>query len=58
VHAALEDVNTDGHTDLLLHFRTQNTGIVCGSTSSSLTGKTFGGQSIQGSDSVRTVGCK
>jgi hypothetical protein len=58
VHATLDDVNTDGLADLLLHFRTQNTGIVCGSTSSSLTGKTFGGQSIQGSDSVRTVGCK
>jgi hypothetical protein len=57
-HSALEDVDGDGNTDMILHFRTQDTGIVCGSTSASLTGNTFSGQAIEGSDSIRTVGCK
>jgi hypothetical protein len=57
-HSALEDVDGDGNTDLILHFRTQDTGIVCGSTSASLTGNTLSGQAIEGSDSIRTVGCK
>lgn len=54
----LEDVNRDGKKDLVLHFRTQDTGIVCGDTSVSLTGKTSSGQAITGSDSIRTMGCK
>jgi len=58
VHAALEDVDGEGDTDLILHFNTQATGIQCGETSASLTGKTFDGQPIEGSDSIRTVGCK
>ena len=57
-HSALEDVDGDGNTDLILHFRTQATGIVCGNTSASLTGNTFSGQTIEGSDSIRTVGCR
>ncbi len=55
---ALEDVDGDGDIDLILHFSTQATGIQCGSASASLTGETFGGQMIQGSDSISTVGCK
>ncbi len=58
VHSALEDVDGDGDTDMILHFKTQGTGILCGDTSASLTGETFGGQMIEGSDSIRTVGCK
>lgn len=53
-----EDVNGDGVIDLILHFRNQATGIRCGNTTASLTGKTFSGQTIQGSDSITTVGCK
>jgi hypothetical protein len=54
----IEDVNGDGHLDLVLHFNTQDTGIQCGQTSAALTGETFAGQLIQGSDSIQTVGCK
>lgn len=53
-----EDVNKDGKKDLVLHFRTHDTGIECGDTSASLTGKTVSGQAIAGSDSIQTVGCK
>jgi hypothetical protein len=53
-----EDVNGDGQLDLVPHFRTQQTGINCGDTSASLTGKTFDGQAIEGTDSIKTVGCK
>ncbi len=58
VQSALEDVDGDGDLDLILHFRTQQTGIQCGDTSASLTGQTTGGQAIAGSNSVTTVGCK
>lgn len=58
VQSALEDVDGDGDTDMILHFNIQGTGIACGDTSASLTGETFGGQMIKGSDSINTVGCK
>jgi TolB protein len=54
----IEDIDSDGDLDLVLHFRTQATGIQCGDTSASLTGKTISGTAIQGADSIRTVGCK
>jgi len=58
VHTALEDMDGDGDTDMILHFNTQATEIQCGDTSASLTGETFSGQIIEGSDSIKTVGCK
>lgn len=58
VHSALEDVDGDGDTDMILHFNTHGTGIVCGDTSASLTGKTLDKRAIEGSDSISTVGCK
>jgi hypothetical protein len=54
----IADVDGDGDLDLVLHFRTQDTGIQCGNTSASLTGETFSGKVIQGSDSIKTVGCR
>jgi hypothetical protein len=53
----LEDVDGDGDVDLLLHFRTQATGILCGDTAATLTAETFGGDAVTGSDSIVTVGC-
>ncbi len=53
----LKDVDRDGDTDLLLGFRTSETGIACGDTEASLTGQTFAGESISGSDSFVTSGC-
>jgi hypothetical protein len=58
VQSALEDVDGDGDIDMILHFETQDTGIMCGDTSAFLTGETFDGQMIEGSDSIKTVGCK
>jgi hypothetical protein len=58
LQAALEDVDGDGDTDLVLHFDTQAAGLRCGTTSAFVTGTTVGGQAFEGSDSVRTAGCR
>lgn len=58
VHHALEDVDGDGDQDLILHFRTQETGITCGDTSAFLRAETTEGDSVNGVDSIRTVSCK
>ena len=54
----IEDVDSDGDQDLVLHFKTQDTGIQCGDVTASLTGETFDGQALEGSDSIKIVGCK
>jgi hypothetical protein len=53
----VEDVNADGRFDVVLHFRIEQTGIDCGDTTASLTGKTVDGQVFAGSDSITTRGC-
>jgi len=57
VRATQGDVDGDGLADLLLLFGTQETGIDCGDTSATLTGRTLDGQSISRSAAIRTVGC-
>jgi hypothetical protein len=54
----VEDVNVDGFMDLEFHFKTQETGIVCGDTEVTLMGGTFGGMQFTGTDTVKTVECK
>lgn len=54
----IEDVDMDGDLDLVLHFKTQKTGIQCGDTEALLAGETFDSQPIEGSDSINTVGCE
>ena len=50
-----EDVDGDGDTDLVLHFRLGDTDLDCGSTDGTLTGETFDGQMIEGADAVRMI---
>jgi hypothetical protein len=47
-----EDVDGDGDLDLLLHFRTQETGLTSADTEACVTGETFGGDAIEGCDAV------
>ena len=56
VRSALEDVDGDGDIDMILHFKTQETGIQYGDASASLTGGTPDGQIFQGSNCIQTVG--
>jgi hypothetical protein len=49
------DINEDGLTDLMLHFRTQETGIHAGDTEACLTGDFLGGGSFTACDNIITV---
>ena len=51
----LRDVNDDGFTDLVSHYRIQETGISVGDTEACVTGQTTGGVSIEGCDAVRPL---
>jgi hypothetical protein len=50
-----ENVDNDEDTDLLLHFRTKETGIQNSDAQACLIGMTLSGTSIQGCDSIRIV---
>jgi hypothetical protein len=53
--AHVEDVDGDGDLDLLLHFRTLDTGIAPGDTEACLMGQTYDGIPLIGCDSVSTI---
>ena len=50
-----EDVDGDGDIDLVFHFRLGDTGLDCASTEGTLSGETFDGQAIEGTDAVRMI---
>jgi hypothetical protein len=53
-----EDVNDDGTVDLLMHFNSDETGIECGDEFAELRSANEVGQSVVGTDLIKTVGCK
>ncbi|TMP96747.1 MAG: hypothetical protein E6L09_14580 [Verrucomicrobia bacterium] len=54
---SLEDVNKDGRKDLLCHFNTQDTGLLCGDSTALLLASTYAGCPIRGSDSIQALRC-
>jgi len=62
VHSAIEDVDDDGDLDMILHFRTQDTGILGTDTEVVLTGETIAGETdarhFTGTDLIKIVPSK
>jgi len=53
-----EDVDGDGDTDMVLHFRVQESGITADDEEVIITGSTNDGREFMGRDSIRIVGVK
>ena len=51
------DVNSDGVVDLVMQFSIPDTGIQCSDGVATLTGVTFDGRKVTGTDSIKTAGC-
>ncbi|MDT8387218.1 MAG: hypothetical protein RQ736_06865 [Thiogranum sp.] len=54
----LDDVDEDGDWDLTLRFETRAVSLACGDSAATMTGMTFDGMQIVGTDSINTVGCR
>ena len=54
-HASAQDVSGDGLPDLVVHVRTQTLQLTSAATQAALSGATYSGQLIEGTDSVRIV---
>ena len=55
LHWALQDADSDGDLDLVFHFKTQELNLNRDSTEATLTGETFDGLPVQGTDAVKIV---
>lgn len=53
-----EDVDADGLDDLILHFPTRETGIVCGDDLVTFSGATVSGDHVSALATIETVGCR
>lgn len=53
--ASFQDVNGDGLTDLVLHMMTEGFALTADAVDADLTGETFGGDAITGTDSIRVI---
>jgi len=53
----IQDVNSDGLDDLVLHFQQNETGVACGDTSLTLHGTTAAGWPIAATATINVVGC-
>jgi hypothetical protein len=53
----VRDADYDGDMDVVLHFKTRDTGILCGDSEATLTGATFSGEEFTGSDVIKIVKC-
>lgn len=58
VQVSIEDVNGDNLPDMVLHFKTEDTGLTCQSAFAFLTAKTIYSQQLGGTDTITVVGCK
>ncbi len=58
IRSVLDDVDGDGDTDLLVFFRSQDTGLDCETLFAYLSGSTSTGADIAAIDSVNIVGCR
>jgi hypothetical protein len=53
--SSLMDINNDGLPDLVLHFRTQQAGLLATDTQACLAGQTVNGMPLEGCDQIRRV---
>ena len=57
INFKVQDYNRDGFSDLILIFNLSETGIVCNVTEATLTGETYAGDAIEGSDNFTVHPC-
>jgi len=55
--AHYDDVNGDGLADLVMHYRTRESGIECDASTLTLTGELHDGFAFESTDVIETVGC-